>query len=135
MGSSSVSRPIRNSYHPYNLALLARAEICLERSPIATLDEALAEADATGEQFFSAELLRLKGECLLRSPDTAAELFSKSATLARAQGSPILEMRALISLTRVSSSRSLRARIARLLARFPEQLDKPDIAQAKEFLK
>lgn len=91
-------------YHPYALALLARAQARLGRSTLATLDEALAAANRTGEQFYSAELLRLKGECLLPSPTAAAELFSQSVVLARAQGSPILELRALMSLERLVPS-------------------------------
>ena len=39
-------------YLPYALALLARAEICLERSPIATLDEALAGRMQLASSFF-----------------------------------------------------------------------------------
>ncbi len=122
-------------YHPYALALLARAQARLGLSTLATLDEALAAANRTGEQFYSAELLRLKGECLLPSPSDAAELFSQSAALARAQSAPILELRALMSLERLVPSPKTRKRIASLLAHSPEQPDAPDRARAETILK
>ena len=122
-------------YHPYALALLARAQARLGLSALASLDEALAAANRTGERFYSAELLRLKGECLLPSPAAAAELFSQSAALARAQGSPILELRALMCLESLVPSPKARKRIASLLSHSPEQLDPPDLARAESLLK
>ncbi|MGB8467089.1 MAG: AAA family ATPase [Terrimicrobiaceae bacterium] len=122
-------------YHPYALALLARAQARLGLSTLATLDEALAAANRTGEQFYSAELLRLKGECLLPLRSDAAELFSQSTALARSQSAPILELRALMSLERLVPSPKTRKRIASLLAHPPEQPDAPDRARAETILK
>lgn len=122
-------------YHPYALCLLARAQVSLGFTPMATLDEGIAATDGTGERFFSAELLRLKGERLLPSHAAAAELFSRAAALARAQGSSILELRALVSLARLDDSPKVRKRIASLMAHSPERPDAPDFAQAERFLK
>jgi len=71
----------------------------------------------------------------LPSPTAAAELFSQSVVLARAQGSPILELRALMSLERLVPSPKARKRIASLLSHSPEQPDTPDLAKAETILK
>jgi predicted ATPase/class 3 adenylate cyclase len=73
------------------LGILAESYLSMDRIRDAaqTIDQALALADKTGERYFVAELLRLKGELEGRTnagkPDAKASL-RKSAALARRQG-------------------------------------------------
>ncbi len=90
---------------PYFKAMLGHA--CgrsgdLERG-LATLDEAMALADATHVRWHGAELYRLKGELLsLRSNTPEHEvdaLFSRAVAIAKEQGATALEKKARHSLT------------------------------------
>jgi predicted ATPase len=60
-------------------------------------------AEATGERFYSAELLRLRGELLARADDrTGAEAsFRAGIEVARRQGARALERKAADSLRRL----------------------------------
>ena len=55
---------------PYLLSVTAEAQVVLGHAAdgVTVVDEALAVADETGEQWYDAELWRLKGELTLRSP-------------------------------------------------------------------
>jgi hypothetical protein len=80
---------------PYLFALLADVHLRAGNDPAAikAVQNGLATADATGELFFSAELLRMRGELLGRSSDSQkdAEASLKSAiALARQQGAKML---------------------------------------------
>jgi len=72
----------------------------------AAVDKGLASANHGGERFYYPELLRLKGELLLRQaigqPVSGAEQnFSAALRLARRQGALALELRAALSLARL----------------------------------
>ena len=70
---------------------------------IEAVEEGLAMAEATGERFYSAELLRLRGELLARADDrTGAEAsFRAGMEVARRQGARALERKAADSLRRL----------------------------------
>ena len=87
------------------------------------LDRASALATRTGERFFAAEICRLRGQiALTRDVDRAFAEFDRATETARAQGSPMLELRALTSWVRAERSvgasgrgvEMLRARLASL---------------------
>ena len=99
------------------LALLAEAEQLAGRpeEALRLLDDALAQANRSGERYFEAEFHRLKGESLLAvSPPQAAQAeaaFTTAIAVARRQGAKLLEDRAAASLGRLRTSR--RAQSAR----------------------
>jgi DNA-binding winged helix-turn-helix (wHTH) protein/predicted ATPase len=87
------------------------------------LDRASALATRTGERYFAAEICRLRGRiALTHDADLAFAEFDRAAETARAQGSPMLELRALTSWVRAERSvgaagrgvEMLRARLASL---------------------
>jgi predicted ATPase len=73
----------------------------LERG-LATLDEAMALADAAHMWWYGAELCRLKGELLAQQSDTSQRdveaLFSRAVAIAKEQGAASLEKKARDSL-------------------------------------
>ena len=90
---------------PYFLGLLAET-YALAWQPeegLGVLEEALRLVDETGERFWLAELLRLKGELLrLRSENKAAEsCYQQAIEVARQLRARSLELRAAISLCRL----------------------------------
>jgi class 3 adenylate cyclase/tetratricopeptide (TPR) repeat protein len=75
---------------------------------LTTIDEALANAHATGEVHFEPELHRVRGLALLRraerergSVDAARQAFDRALELAREQGARWLELRAALALARL----------------------------------
>jgi predicted ATPase len=92
---------------PYFLALLSEAHQRAGQveAGLTVLAEALRLGDHTGEQWYQAELYRLKGELLL---DLATEGYTEAAlcmqqalALARQQQATSLELRAAMSLARL----------------------------------
>lgn len=88
---------------PYDRSLLAR--LCLAAGRAAdgldAIEEGLTVARETGQAFWTAELLRLKGELLAASgapPGASRQAFSEALELARAQGATALVRRAEESL-------------------------------------
>jgi DNA-binding winged helix-turn-helix (wHTH) protein/predicted ATPase len=87
------------------------------------LDRASALATRTGERYLAAEICRLRGQvALTRDVESAFVEFDRAVETARAQGSPMLELRALTSWARAERSvgasgrgaETLRARLASL---------------------
>jgi predicted ATPase len=149
---------------PYYLALLAEtlgAGGQFEEG-LAAVAEALAVAEATGERYCEAELLRLRGELLLRrvtgrgssspvspaaprpsDPDPSRQgeaeaCFRQALAVARRQGAKSLELRAALSLTRLLREPGQQAEGRRLLAEllgwFTEGWDTPDLQEARAFI-
>lgn len=97
---------------PYHLALAAEASITSgdHEAAIASVDDAIARSESTGDRWFAAELLRLRAEALrvraagersaVRSASRreADGLLTEAVALARAQGALALERRAEASL-------------------------------------
>jgi predicted ATPase len=123
---------------PYYLALLAEvsAQAGQIQTGLTTLDEALAVASKNEEHWHEAELYRLKGELLLQAE--AENYFQKAITIARRQGAKSLELRAVMSLSRLWQGQGRREEARRMLAEiygwFSEGFDTADSIQARILL-
>jgi predicted ATPase len=95
-----------------------------------------------GERWWEAEILRLRGELLLkRNPAGLAEAqtaFERSIEIARKQGAKSLELRASTSLARLMASQSRQAGARAMLAEvynwFTEGFDTADLKDAEALL-
>ena len=141
---------MRQGQLPFILAMLAEAHGKMEQTEegLAVLAEALATADKTGERYDEAELYRLKGELTLkqsgvRGPESEvqkeAEACSRRAIeVARRQSAKSLELRAVMSLSRLWQSQGKKEEARHLLAEiynwFTEGFDTKDLQEAKALL-
>jgi predicted ATPase len=106
------------------------------------VDEALARSDEAEERWNLAELLRLKGELVLRHDPKASAVaedhFQRSLALARRQGALAWELRTATSLARLRQRQRKMAEGRTLLAavygRFTEGFDTADLAAANALL-
>jgi class 3 adenylate cyclase/tetratricopeptide (TPR) repeat protein len=133
-----------------NLALLAAAygKAGQAEEGLAALAEALTVADKTGERFYEAELYRIKGELTLAQSSVqrlassvqkeAEEYFLKAIEIARRQQAKSLELRAVMSLSRLWQKQGKKAEARQMLAEiygwFTEGFDTKDLQQAKALL-
>jgi predicted ATPase len=119
---------------------------------LTALAEALAFVDKTGERFYEAELYRLKGELTLQkfqvsgfkfqvqnSPESEAEeCFHKAIEIARKQQAKSLELRAVMSLSRLWQKQGKKDEARQLLAEiygwFTEGFDTKDLQEARALL-
>jgi len=110
---------------------------------IAIVDEALIRAERSGVQWHVPELLRLKGELLLRSPDASTTAsseacFQSALKLAARQNALFWELRASLSLARLwlreGRGRDGCRLLAPVYARFTEGFDTADLRSAKALL-
>jgi predicted ATPase len=105
-----------------------------------TLEEAFAIMEKTGEYQWEAEIFRLKGEFLMmKGDDTSAEInLRKAIEISRAQRAKSLELRAVMSLSRLLTGLGKKKEAHRALEgvynRFTEGFATPDLVQAREFL-
>ena len=142
------------------LALLAEAygKVGQPGEGLAVLTEALAMADRTEERFYEAELYRLKGQLTLQkfqvsgskfqvadprplTPDPQAEAeecFLKAVDIARRQSAKSLELRAVMSLSRLWQQQGKQKDAHQMLAGiydwFTEGFDTKDLQEAKVLL-
>jgi class 3 adenylate cyclase/predicted ATPase len=132
-------------YRPFHLSLKARAYGMAGdiESARATLSEAIAFAEASGEKVVLAELLRLSGELHLTcsgaaAADTAEHLFTEAIASARVQASNLHELRAATSLARLWQKQSKYEDAERVLRPvydwFSEGLGAPDLVNARAVL-
>jgi class 3 adenylate cyclase/predicted ATPase len=146
---------------PYFLALLAEAygKVRQVEKGLTVLAEALAAVNKNGERLWEAELYRLKGELTLqkiqvsgskfqvsRSPESgvgrpesgAEECFNKAIKIARQQQAKSLELRAVMSLSRLWQQQGKQDEARKLLAEiygwFTEGFDTADLKEAKALL-
>jgi predicted ATPase/DNA-binding winged helix-turn-helix (wHTH) protein len=107
---------------------------------IENLDQMLARSEARDEGWYLPELLRIKGELLVRRDKgaNADELFQRSLDKARRQGALSWELRTATSLARLLKERRQRAEAAALLhpiyARFTEGNATADLQAAGALL-
>jgi len=143
----------------YYLAFLAEAHgrAGQVEEGLSLLADALAQVGKSGERVHEAELYRLKGELSLQSrvlgpesenpntqhptPSTQAEAeacFHKAIEVARKQQAKSLELRAVMSLSRLWQSQGKREEARQLLAElygwFTEGFDTVDLKEAKALL-
>jgi predicted ATPase len=127
---------------PYFLALLAQqyAKGGDIEHGLALVAEALDAIDRRGEHWCKVELLRIKGELLLRrGEDAEAEAtFRQALAVARSQEARLPELRAATSLARLwqATGRSEAAKqlLAPLYGWFTEGFDTPDLQAAQSFI-
>jgi predicted ATPase/DNA-binding winged helix-turn-helix (wHTH) protein len=108
-----------------------------------TIAQALAWAERGGERWYVPELLRVKGELLLRLPAdrsaaSAEECLNEALTLARQQGALSWELRAAASLARMKAGRDsrdeARETLAPVYAKFTEGFATADLRAARALL-
>jgi class 3 adenylate cyclase/predicted ATPase len=131
-------------WEPYFLALLAEAyaQEGQVEAGLATLAEALAAAQATGERWGEAELYRLRGDLLLRQtgtqPEEAETWLRKALDVARRQEAKALELRAAVSLSRLWQQQGKQDEARELLTPiyswFTEGFDTADLQETKGLL-
>jgi predicted ATPase len=142
-------------WRSHYLALLAEAygKAGQAEDGLAALAEALTLVDKTGERFYEAELYRLKGELSLqsrqvetsqgksgvRSPESEAEeCFHKAIDIVRRQQAKSLELRAVMSLSRLWQRQGRKDEARQMLAEiygwFTEGFDTKDLQEAKALL-
>jgi predicted ATPase/DNA-binding winged helix-turn-helix (wHTH) protein len=131
--------------YPENLGVLAEGLAGLGRyaEAIMTVDRALAAAAQGGERWYVAELLRIKGEFLLReagdnSLPVAEGWFREALQLARKQGAQAWELRTAFSLAGLKVRQGRREDARRILApvydRFTEGFETADLRSARTML-
>jgi predicted ATPase len=149
-------------FQSYHLALLAEAygKAAQAEDGLAALAEALTVVDKSGERFYEAELYRLKGTLTLQklsgascqspvtntqypTPSTQAEAeaeacFLKAIEIAQRQQAKSLELRAVMSLSRLWQQQGKKEEARELLAEiygwFTEGFDTKDLQEAKALL-
>jgi predicted ATPase len=134
---------------PHCLALLAEAYGKRGQSEegLALLAEALAIVNNTEERNYEAELYRLKGTLTLQSQvqgpksqveKEAEECFWKASEIARKQQAKSLELRAVMSLSRLWQRQGKREEARQMLAEiynwFTEGFETPDLQEATALL-
>jgi predicted ATPase len=135
---------------PYYLAMLAETcgKVGQAEEGLAILAEALARAHKSREGWWKVELYRLKGELLRQKAkgkgqkakfDPEAEVcFRQAIDIARRQSAKSLELRAVISLSRLRQKQGKKEQARRLLAEiygwFTEGFDTKDLHDAKALL-
>jgi predicted ATPase/DNA-binding winged helix-turn-helix (wHTH) protein len=133
------------SGYPGYLGVLAEGLAGLGRyaEAIATVDRALAAANDGGECWCVAELLRIKGEFLLRDLgnnafSVAEDWFREALQLAHRQGALAWELRAAVSLAGLKVSQGRQNDASRILApvyyRFSEGFETNDLRSARTML-
>lgn len=130
------------AYQPFALSMLAGGLLATGRAAEAraALDRALAIAEQTGERFYLAELLRLKGEALARegSLPEAERCLREAIELAARQDAKLLELRAAASLCRLLDGprkvTALREILAPVHDWFQEGAHAPDLRDARALL-
>jgi predicted ATPase len=110
---------------------------------LATIDQALASANRGGECWFVAELLRIKGEVLLRRAGdqsllAAERSFCEALDVAREQGALSWELRTALSVARLRVGQDRPDDARQLLVpvynRFTEGFETPDLRSASAML-
>ena len=143
-GLAAAEATGNRSLVPLYLTLLAEALALAGRieEGLATLDDALAQAAASGERGWDAEIHRLRGELTARlpypDPAKAEESFRTALAIAREQGTRGYELRAATSLARLWLKQDRRGEARDLLApvygSFTEGFDTADLKDAKALL-
>jgi len=132
-------------WYPEFAAALAEGFMGLGRlqDALIVVGKGMASADQGGERIYYPELLRLKGELLLRGAIAANKpqaegYFAQAITLAQKQGALALELRATLSLARLRVAQGhmgkARKDLAVVYERFTEGFDTRDLLAARALL-
>jgi len=103
--------------------------------------EAVVILESSEERCYEAEVYRLRGECLLEAGlkfEAVEESLVRAVDVSRYQGAKSLELRAMLSLSRLLQRAGRRAEAHRMLTEvygwFSEGFDTPDLRDAKASL-
>src|SRR5262249_42028806 len=104
--------------------------------------EALRVVEETGIGFYEPELHRLQGELLMargpENPSDAEASFRQAIAIARRQGAKSLELRTILSLSRLyhqqGETEEVRPMLGEIYGWFTEGLDTVDLQEAKALL-
>jgi DNA-binding winged helix-turn-helix (wHTH) protein/tetratricopeptide (TPR) repeat protein len=129
-GAGGVGRTIDSALMAAMSLRVGRPDRALEE-----IDAGLSFVERTGERIVEPELHRLRGE-ILKSRDfaEAERSIRKAVAVAREQSSLALELRAMVSLHALSTGaerETARVDLARLVSKFDEGLDTPDLVEAR----
>ena len=128
---------------PYSLALLAEASAQVGQTAegLEALTEALATLARSRARWWEAELYRLRGELLqgtVAQPEEAEACFHQALAVARRQQAKSLELRAVMSLSRLWQRQGKREEARQLLEEiygwFTEGFDTADLQDARALL-
>lgn len=131
---------------PYFLSRLAQAYADTDRikEALSVLAESQAVLEETGERWWQAEVYRLQGELLFRRSgaapvdERAEEYFRRALQTAREQRAKSLELRAIMSLSRLLQKRGERSEARQMLGGiynwFTEGFDTPDLMDARALI-
>jgi predicted ATPase len=129
---------------PCHLGYLAEAygQAGQPEAGLSVLNEALTLVEATEERWWEAEVYRLKGELLLRLPlpdiPQATACFHQALDVAHRQQARALELRAVLSLSRLWQQQGQRDQARQLLTEiyswFTEGFETPDLQEARMWL-
>lgn len=128
---------------PYFLFLLADSHSIVGQidEALYLLAEAMIVATNSGDRWSEAELYRLKGELLLKQGEVEIEAetcFNQALNISRRQNAKSLELRAVMSLSRLwqrqGKPNDARQRLAKIYNWFTEGFDTPDLTEARTLL-
>jgi predicted ATPase len=137
------------AFRTYYMALLAEAcgKAGQVEEGLATVAEALAVVERTGGRHYEAELYRLKGTLILHSQvlsprskveEEAEKCFWKAIEIAQQQNAKSLELRAVMSLSRLwqrqGRKEDARQMLAEIYGWFTEGFDTANLQEAKTLL-
>jgi predicted ATPase/DNA-binding winged helix-turn-helix (wHTH) protein len=145
---TAFTRVPQNSFTIFYTPILAEIADALGRDGrtaegLSIIDEALARSECNEERWCVAELLRVKGELILRegaaeAETTAQQYFLQSLDWARRQGALSWELRTSTSLARLQHGQGRIAEARSLLQsvydRFSEGFETADLKAAKAYL-
>jgi predicted ATPase len=109
---------------------------------LAVLDEALRAVEDTGARFYESEMHRLRGELLLtgapKNPADAETCFRQAIAIAHGQSAKSLELRAVLSLSRLLQEQGkqdeARPMLSEIYGWFTEGFETADLQEAKALL-
>jgi predicted ATPase len=131
-------------FSPFTLSCLAcaHAEVGQFEEAWRCIREAMTVAETTKESWYDAEVNRVAGELVLKSPEQdptkAATYFERALTVARQQQAKSFELRASMSLARLwrdlGKVQQARELLAPVYGWFTEGFDTRDLKEAKALL-
>jgi tetratricopeptide (TPR) repeat protein len=126
-GGTHLVEPEYASMHAETLLWSGRAEDAFR-----VAGDALAVARLGKQRHGEPELLRLQGEAAAAMGDRAGAdaRFREAITSARSMGALLLELRAALALTRLTSAEQERAELRAILQRFTDGFDRSDYREA-----
>ncbi len=140
-GLDAEQARVHTVLRPYSFMLLAGAygEVGQLEDGLNAVSEELNRANRTDNRLWDAELNRVKGELLLEADVSEAETcFQEAMNVSQQQGAKSLELRAVMSLSRLRQGQGKKEEARQMLAEiygwFTEGFDTADLKEAKALL-